>query len=239
MTNDPFITIRQVIIGTGDMAASSQQFQEVFGLAEGFADPLLETIGMDDQTFRVGPQAHLELVGALVPEAPIAGWVTKVGGVGGGYGLAIQVGDPAPFLANAAELGIRTIEDMEAYGHRIVQLHPGDLGLLVELDHIADPEKWFWDDIDAEVSTAPVINDVLAVEITSPDPQAQSAKWAALFGVTVDVVSDVPQIRLGSRTVRFVRGDVKLMTGVDVAVVDGQEPATRSVSISGVTFTLV
>ncbi|MFI5430129.1 hypothetical protein [Aeromicrobium sp. UC242_57] len=55
-----FTTIRQVIIGTGDMEKASAQFQETFGLATGFADPLLEPLGIDDQTFRVGPEAHLE-----------------------------------------------------------------------------------------------------------------------------------------------------------------------------------
>ncbi|MCD9199875.1 VOC family protein [Aeromicrobium wangtongii] len=234
-----FTTIRQVIIGTGDMESASAELRSAFGLAAGFADPLLEDIGMDDQTFRVGPQAHLELVGPLTPEAPINGWIAKAGGVGGGYGLAIQVDDLGPLLAAADALGIRRAHDLEAYGHRIVQLHPGDLGLLVELDEIADPDAWFWDDVDAEVPDAPVVDDVLAVEISSPDPQAQSAKWATLFGLEVSVVDDVPQLQLGSRTVRFVQGDAKMMTGVDLAVVAGREPAERTVTISGVTFTLV
>lgn len=234
-----FATIRQVIIGTGDMEKSSAQFQESFGLAKGFADPILETIGMDDQTFRVGPEAHLELVGALTPEASINGWVAKADGIGGGYGLAIQVGDLTPLLANAESMGVRMIEDLEVYGHRIVQLHPGDLGLLVELDEIKDPTKWFWDDVDAEVPTAPVIDNVLAVEVTSPDPAAQAAKWAQLFGLSVAVVEGVSQIELGSRTVRFVAGDVKRMTAVDLAVIDGVEPAERKVTISGVNFTLI
>lgn len=234
-----FTTIRQVIIGTGDMEKSSAQFQESFGLAKGFADPILETIGMDDQTFRVGPEAHLELVGALTPEAAINGWIAKVGGIGGGYGLAIQVGDLAPLLANAAEMGVRTIEDMEVYGHRIVQLHPGDLGLLVELDEITDPEKWFWDDVDAEVPAAPLIDEVLAVEVSSPDPAGQAAKWAQLFGLEVSTVDGVPTLSLGSRTVRFVEGEVKMMTGVDLAVVEGASVAERKVEISGVTFNLI
>lgn len=234
-----FTTIRQVIIGTGDMEKSSAQFQESFGLAKGFADPILETIGMDDQTFRVGPQAHLELVGALTPEAAINGWIAKVGGVGGGYGLAIQVGDLAPLLANAASMGVRTIEDMEVYGHRIVQLHPGDLGLLVELDEIKDPEKWFWDDVEAEVPAAPLIDEVLAVEVSSPDPAGQAAKWAQLFGLSVSTVDGVATLSLGSRTVRFVEGDVKMMTGVDLALVDGADVAERRVEISGVTFNLI
>lgn len=238
MKHGTFPIIRQVIIGAGDMSAASEQLRSAFGLATGFADPLLEGIGMDDETFRVGPESHLELVGALKPEAPIAKWCEKVGG-GGGYGLAIQVPALGPFLERAASLGARTIEDLVVYERRIVQLHPGDLGILVELDEIPQADQWFWDDVDAEVSAAPVVDDVLAVEVSTAEPEALAAKWATLFDVPVETVDGVPQVAIGARTARFVRGDVKMMTGVDVAVADGVEPASREVSISGVTFNLI
>ncbi|MFI5430130.1 hypothetical protein [Aeromicrobium sp. UC242_57] len=86
---------------------------------------------------------------------------------------------------------------------------------------------------------APLIDEVLAVEVSSPDPAAQSAKWGQLFGLEVATVDGVPYIELGSRTVRFVQGDVKMMTAIDLGVVDGAEVAERSVEISGVTFNLI
>jgi hypothetical protein len=230
--------MRQVIIGTSEMETASKELRSAFGLAPGFADPILETIGMDDETLRVGDEAHLELVGALTPDASIATWCAKVGG-GGGYGLSIQVGDLAPFLERAEALGVRTIADQVVYDHRIVQLRPADLGLLVELDEIPNPSEWFWDDIEGEVSDAPVIDDVLAVEISSHDPDAQAEKWATLFDVPVETIDDTRQIAIGERTVRFVRGDVKMMTGIDVRVAAGVEPDSRTVVVSGVTFTLV
>lgn len=233
-----FPIIRQVIIGAGDMSIASKELREAFGLAVGFADPLLEGINMDDETFRVGPEAHLELVGALTPEAPIAKWCEKVGG-GGGYGLAIQVPALGPLLERAESLGARTIEDLVVYERRIVQLHPGDLGILVELDEIPEAEQWFWDDIVADVSENPVIDDVIAVEVSNPDPAAIAQKWSTLFDVPVETVDGVLQIALGARTVRFVEGDVKVMTGCDVQVAAGVEPHTREVVVSGVTFTLV
>lgn len=238
MTNGPFPIIRQVIIGAGDMELASKELREAFGLAKGFADPLLEGINMDDETFRVGPEAHLELVGALKPEAPIAKWTAKVGG-GGGYGLAIQVPALGPFLERAETLGARTIEDLVVYDRRIVQLHPGDLGILIELDEIPEAEQWFWDDIDAEVSANPLIDDVLAVEVSNPDPEALAQKWSTLFDVPVETVDGVLQVAIGARTARFVKGDVKMMTAVDVKAVAGREPADRNVTVSGVTFTIV
>lgn len=238
MKHGQFPIIRQVIIGAGDMDTASKELREAFGLAKGFADPLLEDIGMDDETFRVGPEAHLELVGALKPEAPIARWCEKVGG-GGGYGLAIQVPASGPFLERAAGLGVRTIEDLVVYERRIVQLHPSDLGILVELDEIPEPEQWFWDGVEADVSENPVIDDVLAVEVASADPDALARKWATLFDVEVGVVDGVRQIPVGSRTVRFVEGPVRMMTAVDVQVANGVEPDSREETISGVRFTLV
>ena len=238
MNHGTFPIIRQVIIGAGDMPLASKELREAFGLAKGFADPLLEGIGMDDETIRIGPEAHLELVGALTPDAPIAKWTAKVGG-GGGYGLAIQVPGLAPFLERAESLGARTIEDIVVYDRRIVQLHPADLGILVELDEIPQADQWFWDDIEADVSEHPVIDDVLAVEISSPDPGAQAQKWATLFDVPVETVDGTRQITIGARTVRFVAGDVKMMTGVDVQVAAGVEPDSREIVVAGVTFTLV
>ncbi|MGJ9422582.1 hypothetical protein [Aeromicrobium sp. CF3.5] len=238
VTHGTFPIIRQVIIGAGDMETASKEMREAFGLAKGFADPLLEGIGMDDETFRVGPEAHLELVGALTPEAPIAKWCEKVGG-GGGYGLAIQVPALGPFLERAESIGARTIEDIVVYERRIVQLHPSDLGILVELDEIPQADQWFWDDIEAEKSENPVIDDVLAVEISHPNPEAIAQKWSTLFDAPVETVDGVLQIPLGARTVRFVQGDTKMMTGCDVQVADGVEPDSREFTVSGVSFTLI
>ncbi len=238
VTHGTFPIIRQVIIGAGDMEQASKEMRTAFGLAKGFADPLLEGINMDDETFRVGPESHLELVGALTDETPIAKWCQKVGG-GGGYGLAIQVPALGPFLERAESLGARTIEDIVVYERRIVQLHPGDLGILVELDEIPQAEQWFWDDVEAEKSENPVIDDVLAVEISNPDPEAIAQKWATLFDVPVETVDGVLQIAIGARVARFVKGDVKMMTGCDVRVAEGVEPDGREVTVSGVSFALV
>lgn len=238
MTHGTFPIIRQVIIGAGDMDVASKEMREAFGLAKGFADPLLEGINMDDETFRVGAESHLELVGALTDEAPIAKWCQKVGG-GGGYGLAIQVPALGPFLERAESLGARTIEDIVVYERRIVQLHPGDLGILVELDEIPEAEQWFWDDVEAEKSENPVIDDVLAVEITNPDPEALAQKWSVLFDVPVETVDGVLTVAIGARTARFVKGDAKMMTGCDVKVADSVEPRSRDVVVSGVTFKLI
>ncbi len=224
-------TIRQVVIGAESLEATSKEIREGLGLSSGFADPLLEDIGLADETIRVGGEAHLEVVAPLNTTASINGWRAKVGG-GGGYALSIQVPDAAPLVANAEAAGVRVVADLEAYDRRIVQLHPGDMGLLVELDEIPEPDQWFWDDIATEAPARPLVDDVLGVDMESADPQAQAALWAAVFGVEVED-GDVPSIRLGARTVHFVRGERRMLSAVDLRKVDGAD-APSSFTAGGV-----
>ena len=126
---------------------------------------------------------------------------------------------------------------VEVYGHNIVQLHPGDLGLLVELDEIPEPTEWFWDEFVTETPTAPVVDDVLGVEISSADPAAQAAQWAALFGVEVEA-GDNPRITLGTRTITFVAGERRFLSAIDLKKVDGVD-APAELAISGVTLRLL
>jgi len=227
--------LRQVVLGAEDLEVTSKQLRGALGLAPGFADPALETIGMADETLRVGPQAHLEIVAPLSQDTSLARWIAKGGG--GGYALSIQVPDITPLLAAATAAGVRTSADTEVYGHRIVQLHPGDLGLLLELDEIADPEAWFWDDVEAEVSAEPRVRDVLAVDLSSPDPAAQAALWSQVFGVPVGEDESAPSMRLGTRTLRFVPGGRRMLSRVVLARTDAG-PAEQ-LTVGGVRLDLV
>ena len=230
--------LRQVVLGSPDLEATTRQLRESLGLPRGFADPLLEEIGMADETIRVGSEAHLEVVAPLRDDVSLAAWLRKGGG-GGGYALSIQVPDLAPHLAAAAQEGVRVVADLEAYGHRIVQLHPGDLGLLIELDEIADPGVWFWDDIEAEAATAPRVDDVLGVEIASHDAAAQAARWASVLGAEVDLSASVPRISLGRREIRFVEGQRKMLSAVDLAAVYPHGDAGTVVEVDGVALRLL
>lgn len=228
-TSTGWSIMRQVVIGAEDLDTTSKELRDTLGLSAGFADPLLEDIGLADETIRVGPETHLEIVAPLNDAASINGWLAKGGG-GGGYALSIQVPDAASLVANAEKAGVRVAADVEAYGRRIVQLHPGDMGLLVEFDEIPEPDQWFWDDIETETPAAPVVDDVLAVDVQSPDPTAQAEQWAAVFGVELDEWDDVPRIALGDRHVNFVQGDRKMLSAVDLKIADGSEPTTHTIS---------
>lgn len=226
MTDDNWAIVRQVVIAAEDLDATSTLLRETLCLAPGFRDPMLEEIGLADETIQVGSETHLEVVAPLNDTASINRWIAKGGG-GGGYALSIQVPDVASRVAAAEGIGIAVIADLEAYGRRIVQLRPRDMGLLLELDEIPDPLQWFWDDIETEKPRSPLVDDVLSVDLQSPDPQSQSQKWATVFGVPVELDGGIPQITLGTRTLRFVRGERTMLSAVELARVDGANGAAQ------------
>jgi hypothetical protein len=240
MTDDGhWVALRQVILAAEEVDPAAAELCAAFGLARGFADVMLEDIGMDDESIILGNGAtYLEVVAPLRPDTGVAGWLARGGGPGG-YCLSIQTDSLAPFRERAERLGIPLIFDLEAHGYRMIQLHPRAPGLLIELDEIPDPAAWFWDQTPKEIPADPHVHDVLAVELSSPDPRAQARLWGALFDVPVEERDGRCEIALGERTVRFVAGERAFLSGVELAKVPGHLAGTDRIELSGVRFDLV
>lgn len=230
--------LRQAVIATADHDATSATLREGLGLVPGFADPLLADIGLRDETLRVGPEAHLEVVGPLTDDHPLHRWLAKVGGVGG-YCLSVQVPAVQPLVERAEAEGVRVLFDERHFDRRIVQLHPGDMGVIVELDEIPERDVWFWDDVDAPEPDAPLVGDVLGVELSTRDPRALAERWTAVLGPVL--ATDAPAyddgaatVWLGERSVCFVEGPASVMSAVELAASDGAEGGPASVDLGGV-----
>lgn len=233
----PWVRIRQVVLAVPDIAEASARLRAEFALAPGFADPLLADVGMDDESIVLGNGAtYLEFVAPLSPDTSVQRWLDRTGP--GGYALSIQVDDLDPFRERIAASGLRLAADVEVYGHRIVQLHPKDLGLLVELDEIADHDAWFWDDHPKQVPEQPLVDDVLALELTNPDPATQAARWAQLFGAgPVEEEDGAYRIVLGERPVHFVAGSQPCLSAVELRARPGHADGVERM-LSGVRFRL-
>lgn len=228
MTNEQWSILRQVIVAAPDDVAVAEQWQQVFGLGEGFADPELQGIGLKDVTLRVGPQAYLQAVAPGQEGTPLERWLERNGGPGG-YVLSIQVPDAGARLRAAEAVGIDAVLDTEAFARRVVHLRPKELGLLLEIDEIDDPDVWFWDDIQPDLEPDPLVADVAGVEMASSDPEALAALWAAVFEVEVDHASGSPVVWLGSRHVRFVPGDRTRMSAIELTA-GRAEPSTHMIA---------
>jgi hypothetical protein len=176
-------TLRHVVLATGDLAGDGALLRERWGLGWGFTNP----------------GSYLELVAPLTRHTSLARWLAKVGGRGG-YALSVQHPDPAGIKERAHAYGVRVIADLKVMGHPVVQLHPADVGVLLELGGITDPDAWLWDDLGIVPEVEALIDDVLGVEIGVPDPVATAVLWANVL----DVPRGPQAVEFGDRFVRFV-----------------------------------
>jgi hypothetical protein len=174
--------LRHLVLATGDAVAESARLAGELRLPPGFGDPELAAIGLTDRNMPVGEQKYLEVVGPLGPGSYLNRWLARVGGQGG-YCLSVQVPDVPACKQRAREAGVRLAADQEVLGHPIVQLHPADVGILLELDGIPDRSAWFWDDITPGPQPDALIDDILAVTVGVPDPEAVTALWAGITGL--------------------------------------------------------
>jgi hypothetical protein len=174
--------LRHLVLAADDALAESARLAAALRLPEGFGDPELAAIELIDRNMPVGRQKYLEVVGPLGPGSYINRWLSRVGGQGG-YCLSVQVPDVAACRQRALDRQVRLAADQEVLGHRIIQLHPADTGVLLELDGIADRDRWFWDDITPGPRPDALIDDITAVTVGVPDPKAAAALWAGITGL--------------------------------------------------------
>jgi hypothetical protein len=196
-------TLRQVVIGTTALDADVATVRRAFGLGAGFADPELRAHGLADATLPVAPGRYLEFVAPLGADGPVAGRLRTVGGRGG-FVLSVQHPDAAGVLERCRARGVRVPVEETAMGKVVLQLHPKDVGLVLEVDGIAEPGQWFWDDVDPGPEPDAGIDAILGVEVPVADPAATAALWHELLELGAPVRPD--EIDLGGTWVGFTPG---------------------------------
>ncbi len=225
--------LRQVVIGTMHHDDDVAAVRASFGLGASFADPELHTLSLTDATFPLSSERYLEFVGPTGTTGPVASWLAKVGGRGG-FVLSVQHPDAAGVRQRCIAKGVRVAIDTEAFGKPVLQLHPKDVGLVLEIDGITEPSVWFWDDINPGVEPSASVDEIIGVEVPVADPTAMTALWLELLDL--GEASAPNEIDLGGAWVRFTPGGpstnwtVVLHRSGDAAVDPG---------LAGVTFELV
>lgn len=222
--------VRQVIFATPDPSGDSTLLRDSYALAQGFRDPLLLEYGIADETIPVGAEQYIELLSPSGDASPLHAWLARTGGPGG-YGVAVQVPDIAAIRERAIERGVKVLIDQEALGHRVMQLNPRQVGILLDLDGVADRSTWFWDDITPGPAAGATIDGVAEVEIGVPDPAATAALWASLLGV--DQLSETT-VDLGT-TISFVAAERGAITAVTMYAAPGAA-VSPDTSMLGVTI---
>jgi hypothetical protein len=211
-TADQWAELRQVGLAALDHQAAVRAATELLELGPGFGDPMLETWHLVDFTAPIGPDTYLEILAPTTPDHSIARWLGRVGGASG-WVLATQVPSLDGVAERAARHGVRIAVQTQAMGRNIVQLHPLDVGVLLELDEFLPRDAWFWDDLEAnraaQASRGTKVDNIVAVDVATRDPAALAATWAAIIGLEPPALvttgaADGAEIAFSSRTIRFV-----------------------------------
>ena len=210
MTGANWAILRQLVIGTGDALADAETARADLRLAAGFADPELAKIGLEDSAMPVGPQKFLEFVGPSDANSYIRRWLDRGGP--GGYCLSVQVPDAPACRQRALDAGVRVAAEAVLMGHPLFQMHPADVGILLELDGISDPEVWFWDDVTPGPAEDAIIVDIARVTVGVPDPVATAALWAHIIGLEL---SGPTALAFGGCRVEFVEHPVGRLLAAD------------------------
>ena len=148
MAGNRWAELRQVGFAALDHAAVVRSATELLALGPGFGDPLLAALHLADFTAPVGPDAYVEVLAPTTPDHSVARWLGRVGG-SSAWVLSTQVPSLDGMKERAAERGVRIAVETQAMGHDIIQLHPLDVGVLLELDAFLPRDAWFWDDLPA------------------------------------------------------------------------------------------
>ena len=232
MTPNRWAELRQVGFATLDHAAAVRTATDLLALGPGFGDPLLAALNLADFTAPVGPDTYVEVLAPTTPDHSVARWLGRVGG-SSGWVLSTQVPSLDGVKERAAEHGVRIATETQAMGHDIIQLHPLDVGVLLELDAFLPRDAWFWDDLPAaraaHAARTARADDIVAVEVAVDpaaglrDPAAMAETWAAIIGVEPPVATvDGAALAFGRRTIRFVpaHGGRTGIVAVDVHATD-------------------
>ncbi len=200
--------LRQVVLATLDHAGDTELVRSTLRLGPSFDDPELATIGLADATMPIGAQTYLEVCAPMTDDHRVAAWLRKVGGKSG-WCLSTQVPNLDGVRERCAQLGVRIAVEAQALGHEIVQLHPLDVGVLLELDSFVPRDQWFWDDLAsarvAQLQRGVFVDDIVGVEIAIENPVAMATTWATIIGLPApELAGDGAVLSFSGRPIRFV-----------------------------------
>jgi hypothetical protein len=227
------LRLRQAVVAAADRDAVVKAWQDELGLGEPFHDPAVATWGLHNAVFPVG-DAFLEVVSPDPPgrDCPAGRQMARQGG-DCGYMAIFQVDDLDDARRHLADLGVRTVLDLDHETIRATHIHPADVGAaIVSLDQPVPPQTWEWGGPDwAGRARTGVVDGLAGVRLSSPDPDALLARWARLLAVEPDgdrlVLADGSAVTVGP-------GERTGLVGMDLWAAPGAEPV--EFDLAGVTF---
>ena len=232
-----WIRLRQVALVARDLDRVLGELHDAFGLEVAFRDPGVATFGLQNAVLPVGTQ-FIEVV-SPVKEGTAGGRQLERLGGDGGYMVICHTDDHPTVRSRVADLGVRTVIDVDDHGYRIMQLHPSDTGgSFLEIDFQPGGEDpngpWMPAGPDWQrAQRTDVVRGITAVEVQSRDPDKTAARWSE---ITALEITD-RELRLDNATVTFVDGPIDSLVGVTLAATDSSRVGTAH-TICGIRFAL-
>ncbi|RAY12792.1 hypothetical protein DPM19_22495 [Actinomadura craniellae] len=210
----------QATAAARDLAEAAGHARTVLGLPPGVPDPELAAFGMVNEILNLG-RSYLEIVAPSGAGSPLHRFLARGEG---GYVVAVRVPDTDALVARAQGRGVRIAHRQDFHGADIVQLHPGDLGVLLEADRIPAGKHWHYDDWAMPDPPAPAL-DLLAVDVAVDTPAETTALWAHLLDTEP---ASPTSLRAGAGTIRFVPAAGR--RGLVAADLRGTHPAEHRIA---------
>jgi hypothetical protein len=194
------LRLRQVVLVAPDLGPAVEEISATLGLEVCFHDPGVVEFGLENALFPVGDQ-FLEVV-APITEGTTAGRLLEKRGGAGGYMAIFQCDDLDRRRARLAELGVRTIWQVDLDDIRGTHLHPKDVGAaIVSLDEAHPWESWRWaGPVWREHRRTDVVGGIAGIVVGADDPTAMAARW----GEVLDAPQRDDRVDVDGATVSFV-----------------------------------
>ena len=180
-----YLRLRQVCLVAPTLEPVVSDISAIFGLKVCHRDPNVGRYGLENALFPVG-DSFIEIV-APTREGTAAGRFLERHRGHGGYMLILDCDDAERRGRHAEQMGIRVAHLIRHEDYLGVQLHPSDTGAtMIEFNQthggesLNGPYHPAGSNWQAAVTSDATLR-LAAVDIEAPDPDAFSARWAALM----------------------------------------------------------
>jgi hypothetical protein len=215
--------LRQIALVGADLEAAKDEIVDVLGLGEAYADPGVGKYGLSNQVWPIG-DTFLEVVSPQ-QDGTTAGRLLDKRGGDGGYMVILQTTALEGARKRLADQGVRVVDQFDGDGVHFTHLHPKDVGgAILSIDAMVPVTRWQWGGPDWETHVrTDVSTHIVGGELQGADPDAMSARWAAVLGLPREADGEGWRIPLEDGELRFVKdedGRGAGLRGFDVAVRD-------------------
>jgi hypothetical protein len=249
-----YLRLRQICLVAPQLEPDVSDIAAIMGLRVCYRDANVAKYGLENALLPVDT-ILLEVVAPLQPGTAAGRFLDKTGGRGG-YMAIFCCDDPDARARHAGTIGVRVANRIDHAPYRGVQLHPRDCrAAFIEFNHtdgsddIIGPYPPAGPDWPQSIRRD-VTQALTEVEMQGPDPAGLAEHWGRILEIPVaHGPSGAPELKLPNASLRFVRGESEIMSGLtfrvgdvarvrDAARARGHAVSGDSFELGGVTFGL-